>query len=136
MEEETLLAMKSFLINHLGPSVIEMPTDLMGSDGKTIVQEWDAVFKVDDVLYLCEAKHNMTLKQVNKLPQRIKQFKEFRAAAQEEFQQVNKFVGVLCGTFFPSDIRESAHRSGFMCVYLSGNRYGVESPPKEFVIER
>ena len=31
MEEETLLAMKSFLINHLGPSVIEMPTDIMGS---------------------------------------------------------------------------------------------------------
>jgi hypothetical protein len=25
-----------------------------------MVQEWDAAFKVDDMLYLCEAKHNMT----------------------------------------------------------------------------
>lgn len=136
MEEETLLAMKSFLIEHLGPSVIEMPTDIMGSDGKTIVQEWDAIFKVDDVLYLCEAKHKMTLSQVNKLPRRIKLFNKFQANAQEEFRQVNKFVGVLCGTFFPSDIRDSAHILGFICVYPSGNRYGVEGPPTEFVIER
>jgi hypothetical protein len=136
MEEETLLAMKRFLLNHLGSSVIEMPTDILGSDGKTSVQEWDAVFKVDDVLYLCEAKHNMTLKQVNKLPDRIKLFKEFRADAQEEFLKVNKIVGVLCGTFFPSDIRDNAHRFGYICVYPSGNRYGVESPPKDFVIER
>ena len=136
MEEETLLAMKSFLINHLEASVIEMPTDIKGSDGKTVVQEWDAVFKVDNVLYLCEAKHNMTLKQVNKLPQRIKLFSKFRVDAQEEFRQVNKFVGVLCGTFFPRDIRDVAHNLGFICVYPSGNRYGVEGPPKEFVIER
>jgi hypothetical protein len=136
MEEETLLAMKTFLINHIGGSVIDMPTDIMGSDGKTTIQEWDAVFKVDDVLYLCEAKHNMTLNQVNKLDQRIKQFEKIRAAAQKEFKEVNKFVGVLCGTLFPSDIRESAHQRGYICVYPSGNRYGVEIPPKEFVIER
>jgi hypothetical protein len=136
MEEETLLAMKTFLINHLGGSVIDMPTDIMGSDGKTTVQEWDAIFKVDDVLYLCEAMHNMTLRQVNKLPQRIKLFNKFRVDAQEEYRQVNKFVGVLCGTFFPSDIRESAHQRGYIFVYPSGNRYGVEIPPKEFVIER
>ena len=60
MEEETLLDMKSFLINHLGPSVIEMPTDIMGSEGKTIVQEGVAVFKVDDVIYSCEAKKERT----------------------------------------------------------------------------
>jgi hypothetical protein len=136
MEEETLLAMKTFLINHLGASVIDMPTDIMGSEGNKIVQEWDAIFKVDNVLYLCEAKHNMTLKQVNKLPQRINQFSKFQANAQEEFRQVNKYVGVLCGTFFPSDIRNSAHILGFICVYPSGNRYGVEGTPKEFVIER
>ena len=128
--------MKSFLINHLGPSVIEMPTDIMGSDGKTIVQKWDAVFKVDNVLYLCDAKHNMTLKQVNKTAERIQKFKKFRAVAQQEFQQVNKFVGVLCGNFFLEDLRKSGHNLGFICVYPSGNRYGVESPPNDFVIER
>ena len=136
MEEETLLAMKSFLINHLGPSVIKMPTDILGLDGKTIVQEWDAVFKVDDVLYLCEAKHNMTIPQVNKTVERIQKFKGFKMNTQTEFCQVNKFIGVLCGTFFPEDVRKNAHLLGLICVYPSGNRYGVESPPKEFVIER
>jgi hypothetical protein len=127
MEEETLLAMKSFLINHLGLSVIEMPTDIMGSDGETIVQEWDAVFKVDDVLYLCEAKHNMNLKQVKKTLERIQKFKmQFILNAQAEFREVDRIVGLFYGTFFPSDIRESVHRFGFVCVYPSGNRYGVE----------
>jgi hypothetical protein len=71
MEEETLYDMKRFLINYLGLSVNEIPTDIglsvneiptdiLGLDGKTVLQEWDAVFKVDDVLYLCEAKHNLS----------------------------------------------------------------------------
>jgi hypothetical protein len=55
--------------------------------------------------------------------------------AQVEFLQVNKFVGVLCGTFFPEDVRKTAQIFGFICVYPSGNWYGVESPPKEFVKE-
>jgi hypothetical protein len=55
--------------------------------------------------------------------------------AQVEFRQVNKFVGVLCGTFFPEDVRKTAQIFGFICVYPSGNWYGVESPPKEFVKE-
>lgn len=102
--------MKTFLIYHLGASVIEMPTEIMGSDGKTTVKEWDAVFKVDDELYLCESKQTMTLQQVNKLPQRIKLFSKYQAKAQEELR---KFVGILCGTFFPSDIHDSAHILGF-----------------------
>jgi hypothetical protein len=47
----------------------------------------------------------MTLKQVNKLPDRIKQFKKIRADAQEEFLKVNKIIGVLRGT----SISEIAH---------------------------
>ncbi len=66
MEEETLYDMKRFLINYLGLSVNEIPTDILGLDGKTVLQEWDAVFKVHDVLYLCEAKHIMTSKRVTK----------------------------------------------------------------------
>jgi hypothetical protein len=137
LQKKLFLAMKRFLINHLGPSFIEMPTDILGLDGKTIIQEWDAVFKVDDVLYLCcEAEHNMTLQQVNKTVKRIEKFKGFKMNAQAEFRQVNKFVGVLCGIFFPEDLRKTAHILGYICVYPSGNRYGVESPPKEFVIAR
>ena len=129
-----------------------MPTDILGFDGKTTVQEWDAVFKVDDVLYLCEAKHNISTvlftcfrvilclashrKQVNNTVERMQEFKGLKMNAQTEFRQMNKLMGVLCGTFFPEDVRKNAHILGFICVYPSGNRYGVNSPPKEFVIER
>jgi hypothetical protein len=136
MEEETYLAMKRFLFNELADSVVDMPTDIMGSDEKTIVQEWDAVFRDGDVLYLCEAKHNMSLKQVNKLPQRIKDFKKFQRNAQPEFRNCTKYVGVLCGALFPKEIRENAHNQGFFCVYPSGNRNDVKTPPTEFIIER
>ncbi|KAJ8322731.1 hypothetical protein QVD99_007629 [Batrachochytrium dendrobatidis] len=133
-EEETHLAVKRFLATHLGPSIEVMPTDIMAADGKTIVQEWDAVFKDGDVLYLCEAKHNMTDKQVNKLPARIRKFKEFQANAQPEFRNVTKYVGVLCGTLFPENIRKIAHL-GFICVYPSGYCYDVKKS-EDFIIER
>ncbi|EGF76724.1 hypothetical protein BATDEDRAFT_92498 [Batrachochytrium dendrobatidis JAM81] len=134
MEEETHLAVRRFLATHLGPSIEVMPTDIMAADGKTIVQEWNAVFKDGNVLYLCEAKHNMTDKQVNKLPARIRKFKEFQANAQPEFRNVTKYVGVLCGTLFPEDIRKIAHL-GFICVYPSGYCYDVKKP-EDFIIER
>ena len=41
MEQETYLAVKRFLASQLGDSVADMPTDILGSDGKTIVQEDD-----------------------------------------------------------------------------------------------
>ncbi|OAJ42963.1 hypothetical protein BDEG_26349 [Batrachochytrium dendrobatidis JEL423] len=135
MEEETHLAVRRFFATHLGPSIEVMPTDIMAADGKTVVQEWDAVFKDGDVLYLCEAKHNMTDKQVNKLPARIRKFKEFQANAQPEFRNVTKYVGVLCGTLFPEDIRKIAQLFGFICVYPSGYRYDVKKP-EDFIIER
>ena len=47
--EEVALAMKHYLYSHVGTNVIENPTDVVGTGGK-IVQEWDAAFKVDDVL--------------------------------------------------------------------------------------
>jgi hypothetical protein len=136
MEQETYLAVKRFLVSQLGDSVADMPTDILGSDGKTIVQEWDAVFRDGDVLYLCEAKHNMTLEQVNKLPERIKKFKQFQADAQSEFHSAKRLVGVLCGTLFPEKIRKTAHLLQFICVYPSGHCYDVQKSPTEFIIER
>ena len=84
-EEEIALAMKQYLLLHLGSNVTEMPTEVDGADGK-IVQEWDAAFKVDDVLYLCEAKHVMCIDKVPKILQRLKTFKkQFQPHAQEQF---------------------------------------------------
>jgi hypothetical protein len=136
MEQETYLAVKRFLVSQLGDSIADMPTDILGSDGKTIVQEWDAVFRDGDVLYLCEAKHNMTLEQVNQLPERIKKFKQFQADAQSDFHGAKKLVGVLCGTLFPEKLRKTAHHLQFVCVYPSGHRYDVQKSPTDFIIER
>lgn len=138
MEEEVALALKSHLHLHLGSTVTDMPTDVLGING-TIVQEWDAAFKVDDVLYLCEAKHVMSSDKVPKIHQRIQTFKEkFKAHAQEEFSiDINKLVGVACATYFPPLVRKEAHDLGLICVYPSGWRYHVDKKlPTEFKIER
>ena len=67
--------MKYYLHLHLGSNATEMPTKVHGIDGK-VVQEWDAAFKVDDVLYLCEATHIMcVIKVPNKDNQAPKKFK-------------------------------------------------------------
>lgn len=135
MEQETCLTMKRFLAIHLGSSVVDMPTDILGPDKATIVQEWDAIFKVGDILYLCEAKHNMSFNQVTKMPERIQRFKELKSMAQPEFKNIKKCVGVLCGTLFPENVKKNAHQRGFLCVYPSGDRYEVQAPQKEVIIE-
>jgi hypothetical protein len=129
--------MKNYLHSHVGSNVIEMPTDVVGPGGR-IVQEWNAAFKVDDVLYLCEAKHIMCIDKVPKIPQRIKMFKEqFQQHAQEEFSiGINKIVGVACGTYFPPLVRKKAHELGLICVYPTGWRYYDDKKfPQGFKIE-
>ncbi len=137
MEEEIALAMKKYLNSHLGSIVTEMPTEIIGTDGK-VVQEWDAAFKVDDVLYLCEAKHVMCIDKVPNICERINTFKEqFQSHAQEEFTtRIKKIVGVACGTYFPPLVRKKAHELGLICVYPSGWRYRIDKPlPNGFKIE-
>lgn len=138
MEEEVARALKNYLHSHLGSAVIDMPTDVFGSKGN-IVQEWDAAFKVDDVLYLCEAKHVMSTDKLPKISERIQTFKEqFQPYAQEQFSiGINKIIGVACATYFPPLVRKEAHDLGLICVYPSGWRYRVDKTlPIEFKIER
>jgi hypothetical protein len=138
MEEEVALALKNYLHSHLGSAVIDMPTDVFGSKGN-IVQKWDAAFKVDDVLYLCEAKYVMSTDKLPKISQRIQRFKEqFQPHAQEQFSiGINKIIGVACATNFPPLVRKEAHDLGLICVYPSGWRYRVDKTlPIEFKIER
>jgi hypothetical protein len=138
MEEEVAMALKNYLHSHLGSAVIDMPTDVFGSKGN-IVQEWDAAFKVDDVLYLCEAKHVMSTDKLPKISQRIQTFKvQFQPHAQEQFSiGINKIIGVACATYFPPLVRKEAHDLGLICVYPSGWRYRVDKTlPIEFEIER
>ena len=134
MEEEVALALKNYLITHLGPNVTEMPTNVYGSNGK-IAQEWDAAFKVDDVLYLCEAKHVMSSDKVPKIFQRIQIFNE---KFKEGFSGgISRIQGVACATLFPPLVRKEAHDVGLICVYPSGWSYRVDkNVPTEFEIDR
>jgi hypothetical protein len=84
--------------------------------GCDLKQEWDGAFKVDDVLYLCEAKHVMTLDKVLKIPDRIKKFWELQPYAQSEFRNIKNVVGVACGTYIPEMVRQEAHKAGLICV--------------------
>jgi hypothetical protein len=133
MEEEVALALKNYLHSHLGSTVIDL-----GSKGN-IVQEWDAAFKVDDVLYLCEAKHVMSTDKLPKISERIQTFKEqFQPHAQEQFSiGINKIIGVACATYFPPLVRKEAHDLGLICVYPSGWRYRVDKTlPLDFKFKK
>jgi hypothetical protein len=137
MEEEVAQAMKKYLRLHVGSNVTELPRKVFGSDGN-VVQEWDAVFKVENVLYLCESKHVMSVDKVPKIAQRIQMFQEqFQPDAQQEFStDIKKIVGVACATYFPPLVREKALELGLICVYPTGWRYYDDKRlPEGFKIE-
>jgi hypothetical protein len=127
MEEEVALALKDCFHFRFGSTLLNMPRKIYGTDGE-VAQEWDAVFKVGDVLYLCEAKHVMSCAKVANIPQRIKLFKEqLQPHAPKDFSiGVNQVVGVVCGTYFPPLVQEKARELGLICVYPSGWRYQVD----------
>ena len=127
MEAETLLSMKTYLMEKLLASSIDLPTDIYDSTGKQI-QEWDGILLSGDTLYLLEAKHSMSIEKVKKIADRVKQFPQIMKLSAEKVFDVKdrKIVGIACGTRFPSGCREEAHRLGLMAVYPSGSRYRVD----------
>jgi hypothetical protein len=52
--------MKTYLMEKLLASSIELPTDINDLKGKQI-QEWDGVLSSGDTLHLLEAKHSMSV---------------------------------------------------------------------------
>ncbi|KAJ2987396.1 hypothetical protein HDV02_006220 [Globomyces sp. JEL0801] len=139
MEAETLLSMKTYLMEKLLASSIDLPTDIYDSKGKQI-QEWDGVLLSGDTLYLLEAKHSISVEKVKEMAGRVKRFPQImELSTQKEFNiKYNKIVGVACGTQFPDESRMEARRLGIMIVYPSGRRYLVGSDKIDFdyAIER
>ena len=109
--------LKKYLRLHVGSNVIDMPPVVRGTGGK-VVQEWAAAYKVDDVLYLCDAAQFMSSDKVLKIAQKIKTFTEdFQPHAHEEFSLgINKVVGVACATHFPPVLRNEARDLGLICL--------------------
>ncbi|KAJ2993315.1 hypothetical protein HDV02_002497 [Globomyces sp. JEL0801] len=126
MEAETLLSMKTYLMEKLLASYIDLPTDIYDSKGKQI-QEWDA-------------KHSMSVEKVKEMAGRVKHFpKIMELSTQKKFNiKYNKIVGVACGAQIPDESRLEARRLGIMIVYPSGRRYLVESDKidLDYAIER
>jgi hypothetical protein len=124
MEAETLLSMKAFLMEKFQALPINLPTDFLDEKGRQI-QEWDGILLSKDTLYLLEAKHAMTDEKIETIAERVKQFPKM--IKRSDFNvKYSKIVGVACGTLFPIDCREEAHRLGLMVVYPSGSRYRVD----------
>jgi hypothetical protein len=128
MEAETLLSMKAFLKEKFQALPINLSTDFFDEKGRQI-QEWDGVLLSKDALYLLEAKHTMNVKKIKTISERVKQFPEMIEQADFKY---SKIVGVACGTLFPIDCRQEAHRLGLMVMYPSGSRYGLD---KKYIIE-
>jgi hypothetical protein len=127
MEEETLLAMKTYLMKELGASPIDFPTDLHDSKDN-LIQEWDGALLSKETLYLLEAKHSMSVKKIKDLAERIKAFPETleRSVEKDSASKFTNIKGVACGTLFSQECRDEAHRLGLMAVYPSGGRYLVK----------
>jgi hypothetical protein len=138
MEAETLLSMKSYLMEKLLASSIDFPTDIYDSTGKQI-QEWDGILLSGDTLYLLEAKHSMSIEKIKKIADRVEQFPQIMKLSAEKVFDVKdrKIVGVACGTRFPIGCREEAHRLGLMVVSPSGSRYKVDGKVEfDYTIQR
>ena len=139
MDAETLLSMKTYLMEKLLASSIDLPTDLYDSKG-TQIQEWDGVLLSGDTLFLLDAKHSMSVEKVKEMAGRVKRFPQIMELSKQKELNIkyNKIVGVACGTQFPVESRMEARRLGIMIVYPSGRRYLVESDKIDFdyAIER
>jgi hypothetical protein len=119
MEAETLLSMKTHLMENLLASPIDLPTDIYDLNGNQI-QEWDGVLLSGDTLYLLEAKHSMSVEKVKEIARRVEHFPEImKLSIQEEFNiKYSKIVGVACGTQFPDESRIEARRLGITIIYM------------------
>ena len=132
MEAETLLSMKTFLKEKFQAVAINLSTDFFDKEGRQ-VQEWDGVLLSKDTLYLLEAKHAMTIEKIKTIAERVNQFSEMMKQSSKVFDvKYSKIVGVACGTLFPIDCRQEAHRLGLMVMYPSGSRYGLD---EKYIIE-
>jgi hypothetical protein len=132
MEAETLLSMKAFLEEKFQATPISLPTDFLDATRRQ-VQEWDGVLLSKDTLYLLEAKHSMTVEKVRTIAERVNQFPKMIEQSSKAFDvKYSKIVGVACGTLFPIDCCDEAHRLGLMAMYPSGSRYGLN---EKYIIE-
>jgi hypothetical protein len=121
MKAKTLLSMMSFLSEKFQARPIYLPTDFSDEKERKI-QEWDGVLLAKDTLYLLEAKHSMKVGKIKTIAERVKQFREMieQSSQKKELDvKYSKIVGVACGTLFPIDCRQEAHRLGLMVMYPS-----------------
>ncbi|CAG8553502.1 4318_t:CDS:2 [Diversispora eburnea] len=132
MEEETLSAVQNALNEKIKASTKIFSKRIMhDQEGRPSI-EWDGILICDDRVFLCETKHNMTLKHVVNLINRLKDFpKKLETTSDLEFKQLlgKQHIGVACRTKFPEELKSMARDElGLIVVFPGGGRYKVEMP--------
>jgi hypothetical protein len=92
---ETVL---SYLRGEHGASAVELPTGIFDAKGRQI-QEWDGILLSQQVLYLLEAKHSMSIDKLRRVARRVSLFpQKIASSVQQEFRvDYKKVVGVEAG---------------------------------------
>ncbi|CAG8443259.1 7215_t:CDS:2 [Diversispora eburnea] len=80
--------------------------------------EWDGILICEDRIFLCEAKHNMTIVRISE--------KKLKSTSDPEFKKLlgKQHIGVACGTKFPEEVKSMARDElGLIVVFPGCNRY-------------
>jgi hypothetical protein len=128
IEDETLLAVKSFLNKKFNSSVETFPREMYKN--KNTIMEWDGVLTCNNTTFLLECKHKMTEDHIKKIVSRLDEFTEkVKETDSIEFKKLigKQRIGVACSSFFPEELRnKSINEFGLAVVYPSGDHYKVE----------
>jgi hypothetical protein len=130
MEEEVGRAIVSYAESQ-GVKLRELPRKLFNAH-KRPIQEWDAAYYDDatNTLYLAEAKHNMRMKDINKVTDHINGLEDAIArTVTEEYVDMNPSsikVVLASGCYLDTAELQEAHERGYFLCYPSGDRYCIQ----------
>jgi hypothetical protein len=132
-EQESLAALVEHLVPDVCSDLVTKPQIIRGkapSSQREQTQEWDGVVysKANDTLYLLEAKHNLSLAELEEIENRSKVFKQILAnPAIVEYKGLDgcKIQVVVSGLLFAKEVMELAIKKNFFVAYPSGARYAI-----------
>ena len=120
----------------------ELDRKLVGvnTEGKTCdLQEWDYICKSDGILFLCECKHNMDVKQVQNIPKKIDTFQDLvsRDPKLEKYYMSDVFMikGIAAGKVFTKEAQEEAKKKGLLASFPDGGSRGMMQGLSDLVDE-
>ncbi|RIA84272.1 hypothetical protein C1645_742464 [Glomus cerebriforme] len=131
MEKEILITIKDTLNKYVKiPFEIFSDRILKDQNGVTIMKS-DGILVSDEYVFLCEAKHEVVIENINNLVQQLQEFpSKIQQANDPTFKLLlrKKRFGVACGVMFSESLREIAKNLGLIVVFPDNGYYKVEIP--------